>query len=210
MTRMALAWIPLFLLHVSPAMGLENSPELRISVYNEACVPDTDVAKAEATARYVLERAGVHVLWTNRSGQVLSGTEPGRVDDVSKRLYVHILQQPRGPSSDVFGMAFSSPDGLGRYIDVFYDPIQALSYQHLSSGELLGYVIAHEIGHLLLGLKAHSRIGIMKPNWGSAELREASMGQLLFSAAESSRITVKFGAKRIRERALAEGQIARR
>ncbi len=52
--------------------GAGELPRATDSVYNGAYVPDTDVAKAEATARYVLERAGVHVLWTNRSGQVLS------------------------------------------------------------------------------------------------------------------------------------------
>lgn len=199
MRKMALAWIAVLLLWASSVAGQENcrSMELGVSVYNEAGVPAAEMAKAEAATKYVLGRAGLLVAWTNRSGQMRSGIDSGRADDLPMRLYIHILQLPRGSSGDVFGMAFVSPDAVGSYIDVFYGPIQALSYQRLSSGELLGYVIAHEIGHLLLGMKSHSGMGIMTPHWGSGELREASMGQLLFSAAQSSQLRAKLRPMRI-------------
>jgi hypothetical protein len=33
-------------------------------------------------------------------------------------------------------------------------------------GELLGLVLAHEIGHVLLPENSHSAVGIMKPGFG--------------------------------------------
>jgi hypothetical protein len=41
--------------------------------------------------------------------------------------------------------------------------------------------MAHELGHLLLGSNAHSRQGIMCPDWHGGELQLASTGSLLFS-----------------------------
>jgi hypothetical protein len=52
---------------------------------------------------------------------------------------------------------------------------------HVGLARVLGHVMAHELGHLLLGSNAHSRQGIMCPNWHAGELRLASMGGLLFS-----------------------------
>src|SRR5262249_17442919 len=46
---------------------------------------------------------------------------------------------------------------------------------------VLGCVIAHEIGHLLLGSKSHSFSGVMRSRWDREQIREATMGGLLFT-----------------------------
>jgi hypothetical protein len=46
---------------------------------------------------------------------------------------------------------------------------------------VLGNVIAHEIGHLLLGLNSHSASGIMQGRWQSHQARQAVTGNLLFT-----------------------------
>jgi hypothetical protein len=53
----------------------------------------------------------------------------------------------------------------------------------------LGFVIVHEIGHLLLG-NAHSEEGIMRANWTSRDLRRATQGQLRFTAEQVRRMRV--------------------
>ena len=45
----------------------------------------------------------------------------------------------------------------------------------------LGNVMAHEIGHLLLGPKAHSPAGIMKAKWNQQELQPAALASLRFT-----------------------------
>jgi hypothetical protein len=46
---------------------------------------------------------------------------------------------------------------------------------------VLGSVIAHEIGHLLLGLNSHSGSGIMQKRWQPSQVRQAVTGNLLFT-----------------------------
>jgi hypothetical protein len=61
---------------------------------------------------------------------------------------------------------------------------------HGESGEhnialVLGCVIAHELGHLLLGLHEHSIAGIMQAHWGVEQVQRALMSQLFFLPEEA-------------------------
>jgi hypothetical protein len=47
-------------------------------------------------------------------------------------------------------------------------------------GQILGHVIAHELGHLL-GLDSHSPTGIMRADWSRTDLEDAFSGNLLFA-----------------------------
>jgi len=83
-------------------------------------------------------------------------------------------------------MAFLSADGSGRYCDVFLDGIQQLhTTRHIGFATVVGNVMAHELGHLLLGLHAHSLSGIMRAHWDETELGAASMGRLSFTREQS-------------------------
>ena len=53
---------------------------------------------------------------------------------------------------------------------------------------ILGCVITHELGHLLLGPNSHSGSGVMQPQWGRKQVQQALTGGLLFTDAQSKRI----------------------
>jgi hypothetical protein len=57
---------------------------------------------------------------------------------------------------------------------------------------ILGHAMAHELGHLLLGMNSHSRDGLMRAQWNRGDLAEAVRGNLLFSAQESTRMRSRF------------------
>ena len=46
---------------------------------------------------------------------------------------------------------------------------------------ILGCVIAHEVGHLLLGSSSHSGSGIMQGHWKRGQIRKAMTGNLPFT-----------------------------
>jgi hypothetical protein len=80
-------------------------------------------------------------------------------------------------------------DGIaGHYASVFYGRIRGLAEaQRVRPGLILGYVIAHEIGHLLLKSTAHSRSGLMRYGWDAESLRQVERGSLYLLSEEAKR-----------------------
>ncbi len=97
-------------------------------------------------------------------------------------LNLRVVSHASKVSNGVLGVAFLSADGTGVYSDASYNAVDELDRKwHVGLARVLGHVMAHELGHLLLGLNAHSRQGIMCPSWHGDELHLASTGSLLFS-----------------------------
>ena len=79
-------------------------------------------------------------------------------------------------------MAFLSAEGTGCYSDVFYDRATELHANwNVGLADILGNVMAHELGHLLLGSNSHAGTGIMRAHWQGEELRRLSQGGLWFT-----------------------------
>ena len=65
---------------------------------------------------------------------------------------------------------------------VFFHRVEQLAEsKDASAAQILGHAVAHEIGHLLLGPNRHSLTGLMRADWGRAELQRASRGEMLFT-----------------------------
>jgi hypothetical protein len=86
---------------------------------------------------------------------------------------------------DVLGTAYPNPQGAGYFAYVFYDRVQELAQRRSLGHALLADVLAHEIGHLLLGSASHSPSGIMSAHWDYEELRNVSEGAMWFVPAQS-------------------------
>jgi hypothetical protein len=90
----------------------------------------------------------------------------------------------REPSSNnTLGYALAGPVGAaGRITNVFYHRVEELAREVQSfEFQILGNIMAHEIGHLLLASAGHSPTGIMKAKWSREELQPSSVGFLLFT-----------------------------
>jgi predicted aspartyl protease len=171
---------------VTPISNINQLVTIR--EYNDAQLPETILSQAQNEAVRVFHRAGITV------SLVECGTETGDPDSSPCRhppgpanLVLRIVPRARPSGDSVFGIAFLSAEGTGAYSDVFYDSVEKL---HTDWGAsipgVLGHVMAHEIGHLLLGSNAHSRSGIMSPKWHGEQLRGVAMGTLLFTPEQAS------------------------
>jgi hypothetical protein len=108
---------------------------------------------------------------------------------------VSIGAHAKHSASDMFGIAFQSADGRGRYCDLFDDyMVQLRDETGASLPVILGSVLAHELGHLLLGLNSHSATGIMRAAWGPEELHSAAMGRMGFTASQVRTIQERYRA----------------
>ena len=143
--------------------------DLTVAVAHYAAVDPKTMKEAERVASDVYRRAGIEIQWV----------EPSTYEGAT-RLYVNVLSQemaaPYYASDETVGFAIPG----SRAANVIYERIrQAARRRHVASGLLLGYVIAHELGHLLLPAHSHSSSGLMRPD---IDMELAATKKLRFTA----------------------------
>ena len=171
----------------------EDYPHLNVIVRFSADLPLELVTDAEKSATHVFDKVGVTVRWLNcpaRGGEFVDascGAPPAPTD-----LVLHIVPGSQRSSDAVFGVAFVT-GSAGAYADIFLDRVQRVHDQdrNVSITALLGSVFAHEIGHLLLGERSHSRDGLMVGQWHLDQLDKISKGNLFFVAQDARRLRAR-------------------
>ena len=176
------------------AMGAERNlpqyPQLRVFVMNDANASTRLLLDAERQAAGVLLQAGVEVEWVNCSrSSTCYGDEGFGVGG----LIVRIVPRARTLSTEVIGVSFLDPRGNGTYADIFFEPVVRLrEVNHdVSLAVILGNVMTHEVGHLLLGSNAHAPIGIMRGHWERDDLLSIRAAEMQFTKEQSQRIKRK-------------------
>jgi hypothetical protein len=163
-----------------------RNPHLAVFVYDRAKVSPVTLEEAERDAAWVLAQS-VDIAWVNCPPQATSPacTHPPAAFHATLRLIPRPLTLPDAAC----GVAFLSDEG-GAYADVFLDHVKRLRGvdEHVNLAPILGHVMAHEIGHLLLGSHSHSRSGIMQGRWHQDQLSEIFEGRLLFTAEQAEQI----------------------
>lgn len=154
------------------------SNTVRVEIFDLAGVPVPIRQQAEAE----VERLFHHVrIRTDRGGARESDTADA---DCVRSVRIYIVREGtfRGASHDssILGATLSGAS-RSRAGFVSYDRVLGLSRATLiAPGALLGYIVAHELGHLILPHVRHARRGLMREPWGREELLELSQGNLRF------------------------------
>ena len=147
---------------------------LDLQMKSEVRVPAHVLKIAQDEVTRIFAAAGLAARWT----------------DTSRRVTVRIVAQVLGydrATSPVMGVAQRTPNGLTAQI--FFKQVQDFAYTYeVDLGTMLGHVIAHEIGHLLLPANAHSPTGVMQRHWDKALARDAVQGSLTFTEAQAARL----------------------
>lgn len=179
--------------------GDRSKVQFTVVVNDGADVSPLILYQGETEAGRILSAAGIQIQWMNCSGDTGVVEEACRVVARGDQLVLHIVPTGKTSTDSVFGMAFLAQDGSGKYCDVFFDRIEEA---HRNFGadrsQLLGTVVAHELGHLLLGSHAHSQVGIMAPVWEEEILRNMGMGHLLFTREQASLMRARTGRDALR------------
>lgn len=166
-------------------------PRLQVSLFNDARLDPATLADAEARASAIFSEAGIAVDWLACAPADPADFAPHRTacSDLAWPSHLSVRIRPRAlsVSADTYGQAFVDPSGEGLYSNVYFQNLARSSrHPNLSDGDLLGCVLAHELGHLLLGTNSHSASGLMQPRWDSSALRAAALSSLLFTGGQSS------------------------
>ena len=173
----------------------DGDKQITIRIHNYAQIESSVLLKAERTTDDILREAGVEVVWIVCSAGTIPAKEPScgtpmGPTDVILNLLPESMSRRFHLRGDAFGVALEDAEGgLGSDAWIFCDLVKdAAAQRQLTQSVLLGTVIAHELGHLLLSTNSHSAFGLMRANWSRKELSAAEQRAMYFSSSESKRI----------------------
>jgi hypothetical protein len=177
-------------------------PTMTIHVSNYAGVDAKELTEAERVATSVFKKAGVTARWVDATDAANVGDSDWEDTNLPRfsQIQLHIQSSSMagllGLSNEVMGLAPGSGPAR-QLVYVFYDRVKELAQRQVvaqARGEIvaraggcriLGEMIAHEIGHILLNLPAHSETGIMRGDWDLKDLQDVAYGELLFTKQQS-------------------------
>ena len=160
-------------------------PAIRILVNTVPGVPIDVLLRAKVEAARIYADAGVRLVWS----------DPSLTLPV---LTVMIVSNPdawpEGVGASALGAAPGTDEGMGRLAYALYDRIGTAAQQYRTDvGKLLGSVIAHELGHILLAGGSHSPTGIMSDRWGQLKMDLVAESLLTFTKEQAESIRKSVG-----------------
>jgi hypothetical protein len=146
-------WVGVIGWEQAAAQTLERF-SLQVLLKNDAGVPAGVLEQAKRDAIRVFDRSNINLEWIE-DGPYQSGS-----------LTLRIIAKAIGTKSrnrSVVGIAPGTREARGIIAYAFYERIQTYSAElALEISQMLGHVMAHELGHLLLPYDAHSFTGVMR------------------------------------------------
>lgn len=151
------------------------APIVRVAVYDYAGVPRGELQAAEREAARLYGPTHIEFVWLLcRAAPARPALCPQEVRE--NDLIAHLLSPAMErvtPSKRALGYAFLGTNTA----NILCDRVASLAAQsHFPPGVLMGMVMAHELGHLLIGAHAHSSFGIMRPQWDPFSLTALRIG----------------------------------
>ena len=166
---------------------------MTVHVYNYAGLSRSDLKLAESVAAEIFLERGVQIVWYDCRASSRADDDPRCSQSVG--LTTFKLRICRSCTS------FLAVQGreVGGYATGQMATVSSLWVAQLEttlyvpSAKVLGRVIAHELGHLVLG-PAHSPVGIMKANWTAKDFDHVNIGMLMFTSEQGEliRSSLKF------------------
>ena len=164
-----------------------------IHLYDQAQAPPQALHSATDQASYLFRSARIRISWEFPSTESPEdrGTDmtTAAFQRPEARGYIVVRLMRRTPATVVPGaLGYALPFAhRGAHVLIFYDRVETLARAaNKPTYVVLGYTMAHEIGHVLLGSSEHASAGLMQGRWTAATWRLASEGLLAFRREETS------------------------
>jgi hypothetical protein len=163
---------------------------LCVRIYDAARTAPEQRAHAMKRAGEILRGAEVDVDWRDCSPNLPGIHEVCSVPPEPGEIVVRLVRSPGAPASRTLGEAFVDTSGRrGVLATVFMDRVEALAaLARIDLVGLAGRVIAHEIGHLLLGTNTHTKNGLMREVWSVKDLSRNRGEDWVFSQTDIDRL----------------------
>jgi hypothetical protein len=135
-----------------------------VVVIHQVDVSEQVLADALVTAARLFKSIGVPLVSGSPSGcrhsvvvKIVSGRQVGPMDRSGTALGFAIIEA---------NIAYVVHDRIERYA----------VERRVPPSDALGLVIAHEVGHLLIGRQTHTDVGLMRQSWTDDDFRRAANG----------------------------------
>jgi hypothetical protein len=153
---------------------------LVVHVYDNTGLSASELEMARAGAGYALTAVGIEPIWRPcHAGGCIPRPKP-------QDVVIRIVRS--GAWSLPGSLGFSTIDTrerAGTLATILADRVEAMAVESgVERGALLGRVMAHEIGHLLLGTTSHGHRGLMRARWLTTELQRNEPLDWMFSGKE--------------------------
>ena len=182
---------------------------VQVRVYDTTVLSAADRTVALRAATGVLAAAGIDISWltcgsSDAAGNLADCAAPLTRDELAVRLVrLAGTPSPQGLLSLGYSLLDMSAGG-GTLATVYVDRVEWLVSQARHEGRLgswklevgrssegaaaarvLGFAVAHELGHLLLGTNAHAAAGLMRAVWSRSDLQRNNPADWLFTPVET-------------------------
>ena len=182
--------------------------QVQVNLFNDARVEAGTLERARQEADRILDSAGVHVEWCDckPSKSFDEACFPSGPGTLQLRLLSAEAEAKFRGIAYGFALPKKSPV-FGLFAAVFPSRVFGLSTRNkIDAGMVMGHVIVHEIGHLLLGANEHAVDGIMKAGWEMEDLRRLRCGTLLFLPKQAEIMRRNVDERRAEQLAMRHGQ----
>lgn len=172
--------------------------QITIRIYDYAGIEPRLLQRARQQAAKILERAGVASRWEKcrtslvEAEQDASCAQRAGAALIQLRIFPGNMAKKIASAETQFGYSLPLDGDFGIIAGVYLDrTLNFARLMGLDAEVVLGYTMAHEIGHLLLGSHSHASQGIMRPTWGERDIHLAKTGVLGFTASQARRMQLQ-------------------
>ena len=185
----------------------ESGLRLTVRVFDYAGIAPRTLRAASQEAASVLEKAGLTTVWqfcdAVRGPMPQACNQPLQPGELAIRIVRRAKPRNGALGCTECGAAIEDSQGVGVYATLYADCLETLpSVDGLLPSAMLGHLLAHEIGHLLLRGKDHSSQGIMCPQMRDEDWKLAAVGALVFTSRQAALLRTEVAIRQQR------GQIA--
>ncbi len=162
----------------APAAAELASRTVSVRVHDYAHLDNRELSEAQRLVSAIYEAVGVLLDWRSavRPAEVERGLATWPADGAPALTILAItsgMSRRLGMQTGVAGYAAVSRDRGGRLCFIVADRTAATARRaDLAHTRVLSSVIAHELAHLLMPNRSHSRSGIMRPLWDPWDFAE--------------------------------------
>jgi len=156
---------------------------VNVQMSSQVETPRDLLRDGQVTASTIFASIHVELVWAGQTQQASKAVAGCVGEPATHDLAVEIIAYaPASFSYDALAMAMPYANS-GVRIVIFYDRVEPLLRgHHAPEATILGYVLVHEITHVLQGVARHSKTGIMRAHWTENDLKQMGSRELRFTA----------------------------